>query len=211
MSKVSVFEENVDFYEEWFDNNNHILNSEIEAIRQVLPDTGEGVEIGAGTGIFSQHLGIKKGIEPSAKMREKARARGINAIAGTAENLPFLDSTYDYALMVTVDCFLDDIIRAFKEVRRIIAPNGHFIIAFIDRDSALGKIYNQNKSSSEFYKYAEFHSSEEIENWLVEAGFQIIDQRQTVFTLENRTQEIRRGVGEGLFAVIKAQKYSSVD
>jgi len=43
-------------------------------------------------------------------------------------------------------------------------------------------------------------------NLLKEAGFEIVDKRQTIYSLENKNQEIKHGTGEGVFAVIKAQK-----
>jgi ubiquinone/menaquinone biosynthesis C-methylase UbiE len=64
--------------------------------------------------------------------------------------------------MVTVNCFLEDEAKAFKEIWRILAKDGFFIIAFIDKATSLGKMYEQHKHSDSFYKYANFHSSEEI-------------------------------------------------
>ena len=206
MKKSDVFEDSADSYEEWFVKNNYILDSEIEAIKHLLPASGEGVEIGVGTGIFSSRLGIKHGIESSGKMREKAIERGIDVIGAFAEKLPMADETYQFALMVTVDCYLADVVQAFKEVWRILSKDGYFIIAFLDRETALGTVYDQKKHSSQSYKYANFHSAEEIENYLEMTGFAVQEKKQTVFSLDNKPQEIKDGVGEGLFAVIKAKK-----
>lgn len=139
-------------------------------------------------------------------MSDKAIKRGINVISAKVEKLPITDESYQLALMVTVDCFLEDIEKAFKEAWRIISKDGYFIIAFIDRETPLGKMYDQMKSSDALYAYATFHSAEEITNLLEDAGFVILDHKQTVFTLDNKLQEIKDGVGEGVFAVIKGQK-----
>lgn len=206
MKPNDIFGNNADKYEEWFKENNFILDSEISAIKKLLPAFEKGIEIGVGTGIFASLLGIKDGVEPSVKMREKAAAKGINVINAKAEKLPVADNTYQLALMVTVDCFLDDVLRAFREVRRILADDGYFIVAFIDRETALGQIYNQRKASDEFYKHANFHSSGDIINYLEEAGFDIVDKRQTIYSFQNKIQEVKNGNGEGVFAVVKAQK-----
>lgn len=206
MNRNNVFNNNTDLYEDWFIKNKYILDTEIEAIRLLLPASGEGVEIGVGTGIFSSRLGIKYGIEPSKKMRDKAIERGVDVIDAFAEKLPIADGTYRFALMVTVDCFLDDIIKAFKEVWRILSKDGYFIIAFIDRDTPVGMIYDQNKHSDNFYKHATFHSAEEIIKFLKMTGFVVQEKKQTVFSLENKPHEIKADVGEGVFAVIKAKK-----
>ena len=206
MPKENVFENYEDRYEEWFKRNPLILESEIEAIRQVLPGEGNGIEIGVGTGIFSARLGIRHGVEPSAGMGLKAAAKGIEVTQGVAEALPFDEKSYQFALMVTVDCFLQDIAQAFREVWRILSDDGWFIIAFIDRDTPLGVIYEQSKDRDEIYRHASFHSAAEMTAFLLEAGFIIEEKRQTVFTFENIRHEVRNGIGDGVCAVIKAKK-----
>lgn len=89
MTKHSVFDKHIDQYEKWFDDNNYVFQSELKAIQQLLPSEGKGVEIGVGSGIFAQPLGIIEGCDPSDAMREKTIERGIKALHGTAENLPY--------------------------------------------------------------------------------------------------------------------------
>lgn len=59
MDTNNVFDQNMRLYEEWFTKNSNIFDSEIEALKQILPTFGKGIEIGVGTGIFSSRLGIK--------------------------------------------------------------------------------------------------------------------------------------------------------
>ncbi len=172
MQKNNPFNTEVEEYEEWFKTNDKLLESELDAIRQLLPTSGEGIEIGVGTGIFASKL----------------------------------HESYQFALMVTVDCFVNDILKAFSEVRRILVNNGIFIIAFLDKATPLGELYEQNKHWHKSYKDANFHSAEEIHKLLEEAGFEILKTKQTVYALENNLQEIKSGTGEGLFVVINAQK-----
>ncbi|MHC1745764.1 MAG: class I SAM-dependent methyltransferase [Negativicutes bacterium] len=206
MDNIVLFDENAEQYDQWFERNQHILASEIAAIKLVMPDFSKGIEIGVGTGVFAAQLGIQHGVEPAKHMREKASARGIQVIDALAEHLPIENEVYDFAMMVTVDCFLKDILQAFKEVRRILKVNGYFIIAFIDKNAPLGRIYDLKKHTSEFYKPAVFHSACEIRAYLQKAGFAVVDERQTIFDLENKVQESKPGVGEGVFAILKARK-----
>ena len=201
----NVFDHQSDRYEAWFDRNPRILDSEVEAISQLLPSNGEGVEIGVGTGIFAARLGIRHGVEPSDAMGRRAVEKGIHVIHGIAEKLPIADRSYSYALMVTVDCFLQDIAQAFREVRRILSEDGCFIIAFIDRETPLGILYEQNKHRDDVYKHADFHSSDAMAAFLHEAGFDVQARRQTVFSFENVLHDVRDGCGEGVFAVIRAK------
>jgi hypothetical protein len=103
-----AFEQHVDRYDEWFERNRAVYESELRAVASLLPRHGVGIEIGVGTGRFAARLGIAVGVEPSAAMGAVARRRGIEVIQAVAECLPLADATFDVALMVTTLCFLDD-------------------------------------------------------------------------------------------------------
>ncbi len=206
MQKNNPFDREVEEYEEWFKTNDKLLLSELAAIRELIPTSGDGIEIGVGTGIFASGLGIGHGVEPSKKMASEAMKKGINVLNGVAEEIPVDDGSYQFVLMVTVDCFLDDVSKAFSEVRRILVNNGMLIIAFLDKATPLGELYEQNKHKHRSYQHANFHTSAEIVSLLKIAGFEVIEKRQTIYSLENMLQDIKSGVGEGVFAVIKAKK-----
>lgn len=209
MGRIEPFEKFADQYEDWFEKNYWVYQSELEAIQQQLPKGGKGIEIGVGSGRFAQPLGIKFGIEPSSRMREFARGRGIEVIDACAENLPFEASSFDFALMVTTICFLDDIEKAFRETYRILKLNGRLIIGFVNKDSSLGKVYQQNKNKSIFYKSARFFSVEEVEFYLKDAGFKEFIFSQTIFHDLREIKDIepiKSGYGDGSFVVINARK-----
>jgi ubiquinone/menaquinone biosynthesis C-methylase UbiE len=209
MSKIRPFEKYTSRYEDWFERNKYVYRSELQAIHRQLPEQGEGVEIGVGTGRFAAPLGIKHGVEPSTKMREIAKQRGIDVLDGTAEKLPFDDSRFDFLLMVTTICFLDDILGSLKEAYRVIKPGGFIIIGFVDRTSPVGKQYLRYKNESVFYKIATFYSSDEVASFLEKAGFTDLYFSQTIFRglADIRALEpVKEGCGEGSFVVIKAKK-----
>lgn len=209
MAKIKPFEEHTIRYEDWFERNKFVYLSELQAIRIQLPGKGEGVEIGVGTGRFAAPSGIKHGVEPSAKMREIAKQRGIDVIDGEAEKLPFDDSRFDYLLMVTTICFLDDVLGSLQEAYRVIRPGGCIIIGFVDRNSPLGRQYLRHKNESVFYKIATFYSSDEVASFLKRAGFTDLQFCQTIFhglTEIRDLEPVKEGCGEGSFVVVKAKK-----
>lgn len=209
MPGVNAFDKNVDRYEQWFVDNPLAYVSELRAIRELLPTSGVGIEIGVGTGRFAAPLEIRKGIEPSRSMAELARKRGIEVAAGVAEHLPFADGEFDHALMVTTVCFLDDMEMAFKEVRRVLKPGGSFVIGFVDRESPLGKAYQDRKEKSAFYQDATFHSAKDIVASLEKTGFGSFEYRQTLFQPLDEISEVepvKKGHGEGSFVVVRGEK-----
>jgi SAM-dependent methyltransferase len=204
MAGIKTFDTNAAAYDLWFDENQTIYQAELEAVKDLIPSAGTGVEIGVGTARFSAPLGIDIGIEPSPAMAVLARRRGVDVIEGVAEALPLADRTFDFALMVTVVCFLDNIAKAFQEANRILKPQGALIVGFIDRDSEIGRQYSRRKKQGRFYKEATFYSCSELERQLTLAGFADIIYRQTLFPGQSDVQIVKSGHGKGSFTVVRA-------
>ncbi|MFP4243304.1 MAG: class I SAM-dependent methyltransferase [Chitinispirillaceae bacterium] len=192
-------------YDRWFDEHPGIYHSEIEALSRLIP-SGRGVDIGAGSGRFSAPFNLTCSLDPSLNSLRIAQRRTRFRVAGVAEQLPFKNSTFDYALMVTVDCFLQNIEKAFFEVGRVLRDEGSFVVGFIDRDSAVGKAYTARKAKSRFFRDARLHSVDQICCFLNGAGFSCVRMFQTVYGLEDGDYDVREGSGQGGFVVIKAQK-----
>ena len=211
MAQTAPFDNYRSEYEQWFDDNYFVYLSELEAIRKALRTNGKGVEIGVGSGLFASAFGITEGCDPSATMRAKAIERGINAIDGIAEHLPYKDKIFDYALMITTICFVDNPQQSIHEIHRILKPHGELVIGFVDKESPIGLEYLKNKEKSLFYKDANFYSTENIYKLLREYDFTIKKTYQTIFGNLQDVKKIQKpeiGYGKGSFIVIKAQKES---
>jgi len=205
---VAVFDENADHYDRWFEEHGPIYQDELSALRRLMPDVENAIEIGVGTGRFAAPLGISVGIEPSANMAKIAEQRGITVTQAYGENLPFSDRTFDLALLVTVLCFVDDVSTVLREVGRILKPEGYILIGMIDPTSPLGQSYETHKASSMFYRESHFHAVDEIVDLLKQFGFQNFEFCQTVFQSNLNTPEasiIEAGYGQGAFVVIRGR------
>lgn len=195
-----------DRYEEWFTNNNQLFQSELALLRDMMPLFSDGLEIGVGTGIFANALGISKGIEPSEEMAIRAEQRGIMVFREKGESISAPDNSFDLVVMITVDCFLSDLDKTLRETYRILSLGGSLIIGFIDKSAPLGKVYEKKKQNNEFYRHANFHTGDEIIQALEKAGFETNKKGQTIFKLENQFQKSKPGLGEGLFGVVLGKK-----
>jgi len=206
MPKTEPFEKHSDAYDEWFEKNSDLYEAELEAIRQLIPlPEAEGVEVGVGSGKFAAPLGIKIGVEPSEKMAIKARKQGINVYPGIAEDLPFPDGRFDFVLMVTTICFVDDVIKSFREAFRVLKPGGCIIVGFVDKESKLGRHYAEEREESKFYKEATFFSAQEVLKYLEEAGFRPVRIKQTLIPGVS-PETILDGFGKGAFVAIRGVK-----
>jgi ubiquinone/menaquinone biosynthesis C-methylase UbiE len=209
MARTEPFDKYLNEYEEWFIEHRFVYESELEAVRHFIPVNKKGIEIGIGTGRFALPFRIKEGVEPSASMQEFALQKGLKVYEGTAEELPLADESYDFASMVTNICFVNDIGKAFKEVKRILKPGGSFIIGLVDKNSPLGKIYEKMKERNKFYRIATFYSVDEVKDYLGSNGFKDIETIQTVFgelTEIKEVQPFKEGYGQGGFVVICATR-----
>jgi SAM-dependent methyltransferase len=95
------------------------------------------LEIGYGSGVFlpelSHHCEELYGIDIHQNHPEVARIlreQGINArlFSGSATELPFEDGSFDCVAAISVLEFIPDLEAACREVRRILKPDGFFIV-----------------------------------------------------------------------------------
>ena len=178
-------------YEEWFEKHPDIYKAEIETIKALLP-RGKGFEVGVGSGRFAEPLDIKYGIEPSKNMAQIARKRGIEVLETTAEEMDF-EEEFDYILMVTTICFVKNPLKTIQNCYKALKKKGVLLIAFVDLNSPLGKIYEKNKQKSKFYKEAIFFTKEDIINLMKKAGFKEFECVENLYgdSLDNLKFEIK--------------------
>ncbi|MGM0596610.1 MAG: class I SAM-dependent methyltransferase [Myxococcota bacterium] len=205
---TTLFNNNLEKYENWFKRNYWAYETELKAIKQIAPVPEKSVEIGVGSGLFAGPCGIKYGVDPAEKMLLKARTRGVETIRGKAEALPFQNNSFDYVLMVTAICFVNDPAAAMAEIYRILSAKGVFVLGFVDKSSFLGLKYQEKKQKSLFYKDAQFFNLEEIKALLTQTGFEIKEILQTLFDFPENLNNVQAPVNtknKGGFTVVKAQ------
>lgn len=206
--KMNAFDDAAVEYDEWFETYKWVYLSEVEAVRKFIPETEEGIEIGVGTGRFSIPFGIKVGVEPARAMAEISRKRGVTVNEANAEQLPFRDNSFEFALMVTTLCFLEYPFQALKEIKRILKPAGKIVLGMLDEESPPGKLYGEKRKKNKFYRDARFYSVNQVLEWLKKLAFDNLQTVQTIFENPGGIQSlepIEEGFGKGLFVVISAK------
>ncbi|MCK9263495.1 MAG: methyltransferase domain-containing protein [Deltaproteobacteria bacterium] len=209
MMKTGSFQQYPDEYDRWFEENRSVYEAELRAVGSLVPRSGRGIEIGAGTGRFAVPLGIESVIEPSRSMSDMARARGLKVAGGIAEQLPVRSEAFEYTLMVTVICFVDDLDQAFQEASRILRPGGFLLVGFIDRNSPIGRIYLEHRDENVFYRQADFYAVDEVLDAMSKAGFRDFEIRQTIFRELAEVagdEPVESGYGKGSFVVVRGAK-----
>jgi SAM-dependent methyltransferase len=208
MARTGAFDIHTEEYEDWFKRNSFAYLSEIELLKSLLPG-GRGLEIGVGSGLFAEPLGIEFGVDPSLSMAALAKERNISVAAGTAEELPVGSITFDFALMVTSICFVDDPLASLREAHRAVIPGGKLLLGFVDRQSPLGEEYLEKKDSSLFYPEAVFYSTSELMDYCREAQWRPLSVRETLREHPSRLSKEEGwydGHGAGGFTAILCEK-----
>ena len=173
-SSVSPFDELALEYDGWFDKEGSIVFFiEVQAFRELSPTLPKPwLEIGVGSGRFAQALGIETGVDPSSKLLQMARIRGINAFLGQGEKEIFDEESFGTVFLIVTLCFLDSPLDVLREANRILMPSGKLVLGLVLKESPWGKFYKQKKEEGHrFYKYATFYSCDEIVRLIVQAGF----------------------------------------
>lgn len=145
-----------------------------EYILDQVPLSGTAVDLGCGTGDLLAHLQNVSdrviGVDKSPKMLEQARKRfrneksKIDLRIGEIEHLPLGDREADLAIINMVLHHIPSPLESFKEISRILRPNGCFIIVdFL-------KHKNENLRQKYGDRWLGFSESE-IKNWLTATGF----------------------------------------
>jgi SAM-dependent methyltransferase len=212
----SPFDELALEYDQWFDGEGKLIfDIEVAAFRKVLPYLPvPWLEIGVGSGRFAQALGISTGVDPSEKLLEMARGRGITTITGRGEDRLFDKESFGTVFLIVTLCFVDSPLAVLKEANRILIPGGRIVLGLVLQDSPWGKLYQLKKEEGHpFYRHATFYRCNEITQLTFDAGFM---GEMMVSTLLQKPGEVRkmeeprRGYyPEGGFTIIVAEKVGS--
>jgi ubiquinone/menaquinone biosynthesis C-methylase UbiE len=166
-----VFDEYANDYDHWFDEHDDVYQAQQRMLRAAIPDQGRGLEVGVGSGRFAGAFDICCGIDPSRELLRIAKRRGVEVVLGRGEHLPYRPGSFDYVLMMTVICFLDDVKTVFCEVNRVLRPGGILVVGFIEEGGKIYRFYHHESTKGRFLRFAKFRAVGEVDRFFRDAGF----------------------------------------
>jgi len=97
-----------------------------------LPTPGRLLDVGGGTGRVAQTLGDEGGkaiiLDNSAGMVQQATRKGLTAVQGEVEALPFADDCFSRILVVDAFHHFRHQIRAARELVRVLSSHGRLVV-----------------------------------------------------------------------------------
>lgn len=172
-------------YDAWYRTRRGAMYDRLEkrAVDSLLPSASDGgklLEIGCGTGHFSEHFASRgfevTGVDISKPMIALARQKNIKHSGfevADAEHLPFEDETFDVAATITALEFVSDPARVISEmVRCVKKPGGALILGVLNRLST----YNQARKHrvGSMYASASLFSPDDLRDLLQPLGAPVV-------------------------------------
>ena len=214
-SKVQAFDSLASDYDVWCEQEGKLIfASEIDALKRILPSLPRPwIEVGVGSGRFAVALGIDVGLDPSSRLVEMARDRGVSALLGRGEQIPFQAGAFGAVFLIVTLCFLDSPGRTFIESARLLRSEGKVVLGAVLRENLWGQLYQAKKQAGHpLYRYATFYTYADVETLLTQTGFSIERVVSTLFQNPGKVNHIevpREGFSaDAGFAVILARRTS---
>ena len=127
-------------------------------------------------------LNVEYGIDTSIAVLRFAKKRGIKAVRGDGQKLPFADESFGAVFIIVTLCFVDDPLKVLEEAVRVSRRKGAIILGLILKGSPWAAFYEKKGDKGNvFYKIARFYSFEEVGSMLASVGLKIEETRSTMF------------------------------
>ncbi len=184
MTTADVFERLAARYDAWYDGpaGSVVLPAELACLRPLLAGLARPwAEVGVGSGRFAAALGVEVGVDPAAAPLALARSRGVHAVRGIGERLPFRSGVFGAVLIVVTVCFAADPAALLAEARRVIRDDGAVVLGEVFAESAWGRFYQRKGAAGHpFYSAARFLTRQQALAMVTAAGLQVQAARSTL-------------------------------
>jgi SAM-dependent methyltransferase len=150
------------------------------------------LDIGCGDGEFALELtkrgAIVTGIDSSAAMVDAARRRATQSDAdvrfdiGMAEHLPFSAEQFDAVTAITILCFVEDATLVFREMARVLRPEGRLVIGELGKWSAWAAARRlRGWLGSRLWRQGHFRTANDLRGLAERAGLVVESVRGAIY------------------------------
>jgi len=168
-------------------------NKETTRVREewVPHARGNVLEIGIGSGLnlpfYSREVGRIYGLEPSPELRKLARTRSIGKdihveffSQSAEEPIPLPDQSVDTVVTTWTLCSIPDPLRALRQMKKVLKPDGHLIFVEHGRAPDSGVAVWQDRLTPVWKRIGGgCHLNRKIDDLLLKAGFSIEELKTT--------------------------------
>ncbi len=153
------------------------------------PEGGKALDLGCGTGRFSQPMANRMGLavtgaDSSAEMLAKARQKDsdseVNWMLADASALPFPDSSFDLVFMSHVLHHVDSPLTVLKECQKVLVNSGVVLIRYGAMDQIRHDVEHTFFPHTLEIDEPRTPTRERTEKWLLDAGFADISSEEVV-------------------------------
>jgi SAM-dependent methyltransferase len=160
-----------------------------EAVAEVGPR--RVLEVGPGRGELAERI-VREleaqvvAVDQSPRMVELTKARGVDAVVGDAQALPFPDGNFDCVLAAWMLYHVPDLDRALLEIRRVLRPEGRLVAAT-----------NSTRSLHELWELIgyipDYSFGAENAEWPLLRHFTVVERRDVCGTVTFADREAAHG------------------
>jgi ubiquinone/menaquinone biosynthesis C-methylase UbiE len=156
-----------------------LYDFKLELLDRYLRKPFRVLDAGCGNGDFTIPVSRKAYVvyavdfsnEMLAELRKRARTKNIDILRQDLTKLDFPNSFFDLAFSFSTIYYIREQERVFKEINRVLKPNGLFIFDVGNINSLSAKYYKRR------YKVQQFFSSwNAYQDLLAQTGFEIIKE-----------------------------------
>ena len=179
---IEAFDLSAPKYNAWYETpkGRQVLETELKALDGLIPGTGVGVEIGAGTGIFAESLSSDARtiicIDPSIGMLRRASERGLHVVLAPGERPPLRDRCLGFAYLVTVLEFVGEPSAVLEVARGALRDGSPVVVLTINRESPWGELYERLRDEGNpIFAVARLYGFEEARAFIEAAGLAVAE------------------------------------
>ncbi len=207
---IEAFDLSAPKYDAWYETpkGRQVLETELKTLDILIPGTGVGMEIGAGTGIFAESLTSDARtivcMDPSIGMLRRTSEKGLPAVLAQGERPPIRERCLSFAYFVTVLEFVEEPSAVLGGAKGALRNGSPVVVLTINRESPWGTLYERLRDEGNpIFSVARLYDFEEARAFIKAAGLEVTEAFGTLTSGPNEPEagdeRVMPGSSAGVF------------